>query len=161
MICDGWQARGIYPSEPDVRWGYPTETAILGPMARPKPLVLPHQRPPTIGELIRYTREQLSLSQDDLGEIVGVTGQTIGRYEAGRDVKPTRLKQIAEAMGKQLRDFLPDDDVDPDEQRLTAWFREARPHQRRAVLTYIQTLQELSLHEREEAIVAPRPATRR
>ncbi len=38
----------------------------------------------TIGEIIRFQRESRGLTQEKLGEMVGVTQQTIQAYEFGR-----------------------------------------------------------------------------
>jgi len=54
----------------------------------------------TIGERIRAARVARNLSQDALGDAVGVRGATISRYESD-DLRPTlaTLEAIADELG--------------------------------------------------------------
>ncbi|MGI6013704.1 MAG: helix-turn-helix domain-containing protein [Oscillospiraceae bacterium] len=54
---------------------------------------------PTCGEKIKKARESLNLTQEQLGEKIGVTGVTIMRYEKGlRQPRIEQLCAIADAL---------------------------------------------------------------
>lgn len=55
----------------------------------------------TTGERIRYAREQLNMTQTDLGNACDTTKQTIFKYEAGivTNIPPERVEKIAQALG--------------------------------------------------------------
>src|SRR5712691_8404375 len=64
-----------------------------------------------VGGRIRLRRQMLGMSQQSLGEAVGLTFQQIQKYEKGANrVGASRLQQIAETLGCQ-----------------PAWFFEGRP----------------------------------
>jgi len=64
-----------------------------------------------VGGRIRLRRQMLGMSQQSLGEAVGLTFQQIQKYEKGANrVGASRLQQIAETLGYQ-----------------PAWFFEGRP----------------------------------
>lgn len=56
----------------------------------------------TVGERIRYRREELGLSQEELGNLVGYKGSAktrISRYEtAGNEISMKQLNRIAPAL---------------------------------------------------------------
>ncbi|MBI5182593.1 MAG: helix-turn-helix transcriptional regulator [Nitrospirae bacterium] len=59
-----------------------------------------------IAERIRSIRKRLGLSQEQLGEIAGVTYQQIQKYEKGKDrISANRLKKIAEAINIPINYF--------------------------------------------------------
>lgn len=63
----------------------------------------------TIAEKIRAIRNQLGLSQEQLGEIAGVTYQQIQKYEKGKDrISANRLKKIADALNIPISYFFED-----------------------------------------------------
>lgn len=121
------------------------------PYRAPPVLLIPSDRPPTTGELIAYYRERKDWSQDQLGRAIGVTGQTIGKYEAGRDVKEPVILRIARALDVSVRDLRPDPEADPEERYVADWFRHARAEHRHLVLNLIQTLSAGTLHEKPPA----------
>lgn len=52
-----------------------------------------------IGEKIRTRRKELGLSQEKLGEMIGVSYQQIQKYEKGiNKLGPEKIQQIAEAL---------------------------------------------------------------
>lgn len=52
-----------------------------------------------IGLLIKMRRKELKISQERLGEMVGVSYQQIQKYESGKDmVSAERLREIASAL---------------------------------------------------------------
>ncbi len=60
----------------------------------------------TIGYKIKQRREELNISQEKLGEMVGVTYQQIQKYEKGTNkVSAERLFKIAEALKVSVRFF--------------------------------------------------------
>lgn len=62
-----------------------------------------------IGERIRIAREKRNLSQNTLGEKVGVAGNTIHRIEVGEiNTKVSTLIAIADVLGVPIEDLCPD-----------------------------------------------------
>ncbi|MCT8268822.1 MULTISPECIES: helix-turn-helix domain-containing protein [Afifella] len=62
-----------------------------------------------IGRQVRMRRKMAGLSQEKLGEQLGVTFQQIQKYEKGANrIAASRLFQIAEVLGSPLSYFLPD-----------------------------------------------------
>ena len=55
----------------------------------------------TIGERIRFIRKQRNMTIDALAKSVGVTRQTISRYETGAiiEIPRNKLEKIAEELG--------------------------------------------------------------
>jgi transcriptional regulator with XRE-family HTH domain len=60
-----------------------------------------------VAENIRRRREQLRLTQEELGELIGVTNTTILRYERpGTGISIERLGQLATALWCEPADLL-------------------------------------------------------
>lgn len=59
----------------------------------------------SFNKVIKIKREALHLSQNDFGELVGVTGSTISAFEQGKTVSEVIVKQIKSTM-KELEDTL-------------------------------------------------------
>lgn len=112
---------------------------------------LPTDRPPTSGELIRFHRQTIGWWQEDLAEALKIKPQTLSRYERGRDLSTEKLRKIADALGKQLSDLLPPEEVDPEELFLTDVFRRASPFDRTILLQTAKTIQARLLHESRTA----------
>lgn len=61
----------------------------------------------SIGENIRLHRKEKGLTQEELGELVGISGVAVMRYEKGqREPKQETLLKIAKALGVHLRDLI-------------------------------------------------------
>lgn len=71
----------------------------------------------TVGQKIRLARDAMGLSQPELGDLVGVRGQTVYRWEAGMAVPPLdRLTAVATVLKVPLSELLTDDeDVSDDD----------------------------------------------
>ena len=62
-----------------------------------------------VGAHVRRRREAIRLSQDALGELLGITFQQIQKYERGQNrITVARLLQIADALRERPINFLPD-----------------------------------------------------
>lgn len=71
----------------------------------------------SIGEKIKLYRERKKLTQEQLGNLIGVKGATITRYEKGdRQPKIEQFSKLAEALG-----CLPVDLLDDDTSTLEKW----------------------------------------
>lgn len=74
----------------------------------------------TIGEMIKKARESANsngkkLTQDELGEKIGMSGQTISLYENGsREVPIKQLKKIAKVTGKPISWFFGEEAANPE-----------------------------------------------
>ena len=61
-----------------------------------------------VGSRIRLRRTMLGMSQEKLGESLGITFQQIQKYEKGTNrVAPSRLEVIAHACGVPVSVFMP------------------------------------------------------
>ncbi|MFD9930122.1 helix-turn-helix transcriptional regulator [[Kitasatospora] papulosa] len=61
----------------------------------------------TLGQRLATARRNAGLSQEQLGDLVGVERRTIQRYEGGsRDPRFTDLLLIADAIGVPLSDLV-------------------------------------------------------
>lgn len=61
----------------------------------------------TIGENIKRIRKERGLTQDELGNLVNLSGVAIMRYEKGqREPRQDTLIKIAKALGVHLRDLV-------------------------------------------------------
>ena len=60
----------------------------------------------SLGELLKRKREELGLSTRQLGEIAGLDGVTVLRFEQGAFAapRPDKLARVAEALGISLAD---------------------------------------------------------
>ena len=57
----------------------------------------------TFGERLRTIRKRRGMTQSDLAQALGVTVQTVVRYESlPKEVKPARLEALAEALGVEV-----------------------------------------------------------
>ena len=74
---------------------------------------VPHTKAATpvdayIGEKIRGYRNQLKLSQQDLGEMIGVTFQQVQKYEKGVNrLSGSRLQQVADIFKVPVAELFP------------------------------------------------------
>lgn len=59
-----------------------------------------------IGQVIKETRQGLGLTQKELGEKLGVSFQTINRYEVGQNFTVDTLHKIAQALGLSISDLV-------------------------------------------------------
>ena len=65
------------------------------------------------GQLIKAAREKAELTQEQLGNAIGVTGVTIMRYEKGqRQPKMNTIAQIAIALNCPVQNLLSEDEPD-------------------------------------------------
>lgn len=67
----------------------------------------------SIGEKIRYAREEAGISQRELGQILQVSDKAISSYEVGRTIPSIRvLKEIGNVVHKPISYF---DDSEPND----------------------------------------------
>ena len=95
----------------------------------------------TLGEKITLLRKKMNLSQVELAEKVGVSRDTIGKYERG-DITPTvdKAKRIADTFGVSM-DFL-----------TSAEAEEKKNTMDRVMTRRVAELQELSDHDRDKIL---------
>lgn len=55
----------------------------------------------TMGERIRYLRESINMTQDELGDLLGVQKSAIAKYENGKveNIKRSAIKKMADVFG--------------------------------------------------------------
>lgn len=64
----------------------------------------------TVGEKIRALRKEQKMTQNRLGNLLGIDGTRISQYEIGqRNPKIETLSRIADALGVPVSQLLPDD----------------------------------------------------
>ena len=69
-----------------------------------------------IGSCIRLCRLEKGMSQERLGEALGLSFQQIQKYERGiNGCAPSRLSQIAQILDRPVAAFFPQGGVGPDE----------------------------------------------
>lgn len=62
-----------------------------------------------IAEKIKCTREQLGLTQEELGKLIGISKQSISSWEKGRNLPDIlNIDKIANLSGKNLAEFFAD-----------------------------------------------------
>ncbi len=97
----------------------------------------------SIGENIRQLRKRYNISQNELGEIAGVTGKAVSTWE--NDVKMPRMKaiqRIADYFEIDISDILSGERLPEDID--FALFSEAKTltdEQKQSILSYIKFLQ--------------------
>ena len=88
----------------------------------------------TFGERLRMLRKRRGLTQGDLAEALGVTVQTVVRYESLRleEMRPGRLKAIAEALGVEMAELTGEAEspAEAEIRTLTRGLRNMDPEQR-------------------------------
>ena len=88
----------------------------------------------TFGERLRMLRKRRGMTQGDLAEALGVTVQTIVRYESLRleEMRPGRLKAIAETLGVSLPELTGETEspAETEIRTLTRGLRNMEPEQR-------------------------------
>lgn len=164
MIWDGLQPPTLLTVPPILRWDGLAETATLRAMDEPPPdpFALAEPERPTVSSRIREERERRNWTQEKLAAMVGVTEQTISRYERTRPPKMPMLTQIAAAFGMRVHDLIPQDvAAEPEEKALVEWYRHAPDDDRQRVLRLARTLYEARLNETAPATFTHRPADRR
>lgn len=72
----------------------------------------PHPIDIQVGHNVRMRRNQIGMSQETLGEKVGITFQQVQKYEKGTNrISASRLVEISRALGVKPAALLPDDEV--------------------------------------------------
>jgi transcriptional regulator with XRE-family HTH domain len=68
-----------------------------------------------VGELIKTRRIAKGMTQEELGEIVGVKKSAVAKWETGRvsEIKRSNLKKISEALDLRPTQLLGDVETDP------------------------------------------------
>lgn len=80
----------------------------------------------TIGEKIKARREELGMTTEELGRLIGVQRSAVTKYEKDKvDLKSKQLQAIANALGVPSAALLGDDDHE-DQQRLEALHQNPR-----------------------------------
>jgi transcriptional regulator with XRE-family HTH domain len=158
VIWDGHQAPALFQVPPIRRWDEPAETATLPGMSSYNPFAQVEPKQATVSSRIREERERRVWTQEKLADMVGVTEQTISRYERTRPPKMPMLLKIAAAMGMDVHDLIPGDrPADPEERALVEWFRQAPRDDRSRVVRLARSLYEARVSERESEAFETRP----
>lgn len=80
----------------------------------------------TIGEKIKARREELNMTTEELGQLIGVQRSAISKYEKGKvDLKAKQIQAIAKALDISPYALLADDE-DENTQRLEALHQDPR-----------------------------------
>lgn len=96
----------------------------------------------TTGEKIRQLRKQLGLTQEELGQRIGVGKAAINKYEVGTvvNLKKSTIYSLAEALGVSPVVLLDAETTNfsPDENRLVDLYRGADDRARRDALRILE-----------------------
>lgn len=75
----------------------------------------------TVGNRIRIKREELGMTMEELGDIIGVQRWTVNKYEKDQiDMKLSTIRALHDALGISYIDLLDDDDSE-DREVMTAY----------------------------------------
>ena len=97
----------------------------------------------TIGERIRLCRQSHNMSQNELGELIGVKGTTIGNYERGeREPDRDKIEAIADVFNTTMSWLMGEGSIKPvasdrltkDEQFILDGMRQLTPSDRQIFL---------------------------
>ena len=97
----------------------------------------------TFGERLRMLRKRRGMTQGDLARALGVTVQTVVRYEGLRlaDLRPARLEEIAQALQVSVRELTGEEDpAERDIRILTRGLRNMEPAQRENLIRLMMPL---------------------
>jgi transcriptional regulator with XRE-family HTH domain len=98
---------------------------------------------PEVQNNIRAHRNARKWTLPELGEKLGVTGETVRRWETTGELSVKQLLAVAEVFGVEPHELIPGGpDYTEDEEAFIAWLRAASAHDRRAVITLVRGLQE-------------------
>lgn len=94
-----------------------------------------------IGEAIRTRREEIRMTQAQLGKAIGVTFQQVQKYERGTNrVAASKLVLVAEALKSDIADLLGASEADiPGSARLVRAWSKLDQRQRDAVTAMVET----------------------
>ena len=107
----------------------------------------------TFGERLRVIRKRRGMTQADLARALGVTVQTIVRYESLRleEVRPARLAAIAAALGVEERELTGEAGEDEALSMLTRGLKNMDPEQRENLIRVMMPFVMQYQKEPEEA----------
>lgn len=101
---------------------------------------------PSSVNFIRQRREELGLSQETLGEMVGKSGMSISRAENDGSATMKELAKIAEALSCSPSQLVPAPPrtyvLTPEEEQLLLWYRAVGQGERRSITTLARGLHE-------------------
>jgi transcriptional regulator with XRE-family HTH domain len=67
-----------------------------------------------VGQNVRRCRMSAGMSQEKLGEAIGVTFQQVQKYENGKNrMSPGRIIDVCKVLGVKVADIIPEPDVPP------------------------------------------------
>ena len=98
----------------------------------------------TFGDRVRILRKRRGMTQADLASALGVTVQTIVRYEGlkkAEELRPGRVEQIAQALGTEPPDLIGSwEDGEEEIRVLTRGLRNMDPAQREKLIGMMMPL---------------------
>ena len=99
-----------------------------------------------IGELIKSKRIAKGYTLDDLAKIIGVTGATISRWEAGKisDMKRSRIQALSDALDIPVMTILGIEEKKPDDEYQSLLKLAAYASQQKRLKAYLEKYLELT-----------------
>ena len=112
-----------------------------------------------MGERIKYCRESINMTQDELGEILGVQKSAIAKYENGKveNIKRSTIKKMADVFGVSACYLM---EFDEDEERVKTLSKEVallqsiQDHFGKAAVQALSILNELNEEGLKKALSA-------
>ena len=117
----------------------------------------------TFGERLRILRKRRGMTQSDLAKTMGITVQTVVRYESLgiEDVKPERLHAFAQALGAEDWELSGEDPETMEEEDiriLTRGLRDLDPARRKRLIELMMPIvEDYRMAQQREEILARSP----
>ncbi|MDD5434469.1 MAG: helix-turn-helix domain-containing protein [Nitrospira sp.] len=93
----------------------------------------------SVGDRIKYLRKYLGLSQEKLGELIGVSYQQIQKYEKGENkINVKRLLQIASVLQVSVKAFF--EDLPKIEEHPPLYYRKGLAEEEKEIIQYLRLI---------------------
>lgn len=93
----------------------------------------------SVGDRIKYLRKYLGLSQEKLGELIGVSYQQIQKYEKGENkINVRRLLQIASVLQVSIKAFF--EDLPTIEEHPPLYYQKGLAEEEKEIIQYLRLI---------------------
>lgn len=93
----------------------------------------------SVGKRIKYLRKYLGLSQEKLGELIGVSYQQIQKYEKGENkINVERLLQISSVLQVPVKTFF--EDIQRIEEHPPLYYQKGLAEEEKEIIRYLRLI---------------------